>query len=90
MTYLHKSLEIEPKFMTVHLYMKLGEANYKLDKCDVALDYFRKALKAIQPKEDYLIELFIAKCLDKMKLFKAATNSYQNTLALYEKEPEQD
>lgn len=51
----------------MHLWMKIGEAYYKLEQCEKSLLYFRKAEQSILPKEDYLIKLFIAKCLDKLK-----------------------
>jgi tetratricopeptide (TPR) repeat protein len=44
--------------MVVHQYMKIGEAYYKLDQCDKALDYFKQAEKSIEPREDYLIYFF--------------------------------
>lgn len=56
--------------MEVHLWMKIGEAYYKIDLNEDSLKYFRMAENAIKPKVDYLISLFIAKCLDRLKLFK--------------------
>lgn len=47
--------------------MKIGEAYYKLEKSEQAVEYFRKAEALILPKKDYLISMFIAKSLDKLK-----------------------
>ena len=59
--------------------MKMGEANYKLDLNEQALEYFRKAEDFIKPREDYLISMFIAKCLDKLRLFDRSIQEYEKT-----------
>lgn len=66
--------------------MKLGETYYKIEKCEDAYQWFVKAEDAIKPKEDYLIELFKAKSLDKTRKFDDAIMSYMRSLQLYENE----
>eukprot|EP00347_Sterkiella_histriomuscorum_P011628 403371722 len=77
-------------FMKVHVCMKMGETYYKMEKCLEAHEWFVKAEEAIKPKEDYLIELFKAKSLDKIRKFEDAILSYQRSLQLYENEDDQE
>ena len=56
--------------------MKIGETLYKMDRNQEALEYFRKASDFIKPEEDYLISMFIAKCLDKLKLYARSIEEY--------------
>lgn len=77
-------------FMQVHVCMKLGETYYKMEDSENALVWFRRAEEAILPKQDYLIELFKAKSLDKAKKFEEAILAYQQSLELYKHEEEQE
>eukprot|EP00347_Sterkiella_histriomuscorum_P012671 403367671 len=79
----------EFRVMDVHLWMKIGETLYKMDRNQEALEYFRKASDFIKPEEDYLISMFIAKCLDKLKLYARSIEEYQKALQLYQEQQDE-
>ncbi|CDW79621.1 tpr domain containing protein [Stylonychia lemnae] len=64
--------------MMVQIWIKIGEANYKMDFNQEALEYFQRAQDKIKPQEDYLISLFNAKCFDKLKQFSQCIKEYEN------------
>ena len=88
LAYLHRVVELDAAFMPIHVQMKIGEAYYKLGQSEQALTYFGKAKEGFKPYEDYLIELFLAKCLDKLRRFAEAIRAYEVAIELYKEEQE--
>jgi tetratricopeptide (TPR) repeat protein len=73
---LKKVNSLDPNFMQLHMLMKMGECCYKSDDCVSAVSYFKQAEECLKPKFDYLIELFLGKCHDKMKMLGKAIENY--------------
>ncbi len=77
--------------MQVHVCMKIGEGYYRLEnKGEEALKWFNKAEEVIAPSNDYLIHLFKAKTLDRLKRFQEAIASYETSLIAYQNEEESE
>ena len=77
----------DPQFMRVHVCMKIGETLIKQEgKNDQALEWFIKAEEAIAPNKDYLITLFKAKSLDRLKRYDEAIEAFKQCIILYRTE----